>query len=238
MTERDWTGELEQWLQERFAGLCETIGQRVPLSGLRISPPLDEEEAKYFLLGLEEGLFGLDEEGYVQSELLPPPGEASAKQKSYPIFSQEAPAPRLLRENICQLATASLLILKRGWLKRHVALEVSSPEHRSTSYGGDLLVRSAAGKIFIWAEVKRSPVELEKLIADLRACSRRGLHAQEDCGFPQNHPRYEFCIFYKPTYLWAVAPGAEICFEVKYERGSLELEQLASLPPRSLIESE
>ena len=236
MFERDWTSELGQWLEARFAGLCEAAGQRTPLSGLRISPPLGDEEARYFLLGLEEGLFELDEEGHVQSELLPAPDEVGAKQKSYRIFSQEPPAPRLLRENVCQLAAASLLILQRGWLKRHVALEPSRQEHRSTAYGVDLLVRSAAGQIFIWAEVKRSAVELEKLIADLRACSRRGPHAHEDCGFPQNHPRYQFCLSHQPTYLWAVAPDAELCFEVKCEQSSIELEQLSSLPPRSLIE--
>lgn len=234
--ERDWAGELERWLQECFAGLCGALGQRTPLSGLRISPTLGDEEAKYFLLGLEEGLFRLDGEGHVQSELLPSAGEEDGSQKSYRIFSQEAP-PRLLRENLCQLATASLLILKRGWLKRHVALEPSREEHRSAAYGVDLLVRAAAGKIFIWVEVKRSAAELQKLIADLRACSRRGRHAHTDCGFPQNHPRYEFCMFNQPAYLWAVAADAEICFKASYEQGSLELEQLSSLPPRSMLES-
>ena len=238
MFERDWAGELEQWLQEKLAKSCEAIGQRTPFSGVRISPPLGAEEANYFILGLEEGLFELDEEGCVQSELLISPAGAAAEPQSYRIFSSEPPVPRLLRENVCQLATVSLLILKRGWLKRHVALEPSSKEHRSTGHGADLLVRSASGRILIWVEVKRSAVELQKLIADLRACSRRGAHALEDCGFPQNHPRYEFCLSSKPTYLWAVAPDAEICFEVKYEQSSIELEQLTSLPPRSLIELE
>jgi len=224
-------------LQKQFAGLGEAITRRMPPSHVRISPPVGAEEAKYFLLGLEERLFRVDEEGHVESELLPP-GESNAEQQSYRIFSSEAPGPRLLRENVFQLAAASLLILKRGWLKRHVALEPGRPEHRSTPHGVDLLVRSAAGKIFIWAEVKRSGVELEKLVADLRACSRRGPHALKDCGFPQNHPRYEFCISSKPAYLWAVAPDTEICFELNYERNSLELEQLTSLPPRSLIEAD
>jgi hypothetical protein len=238
MFERDWAGELEQWLQEKFAGSCETIGQRTPLSGVRISPPLGVEEANYFVLGLEEGLFWLDADGDVQSELLVSSPRATAEQPSYRIFSSEPLVPRLLRENVCQLATVSLLILERGWLKRHVALEPSSNEHRATAHGVDLLVRSASGRILIWVEVKRSAVELQKLIADLRACSRRGAHALEDCGFPQNHPRYEFCLSSRPTYLWAVAPDAEICFEVKCEQSSIELEQLPSLPPRSLIELE
>ena len=237
VTERDWTGELEYWLQERFAGICEAAGQRTPLSGLRISPSLGEEEAKYFLLGLEEGLFGLDEEGYLQSELVGRSDESTVEPNSYRIFSCESPSPRLLRENVCQLAAASGLILKRGWLRRHVTLEPSSKEHRATAHGVDLLVR-LAGKIVIWVEVKRSAAELQKLIADLRACSRRGPHAHADCGFQQNHPRYEFCISSKPTYLWAVAPDAEICFKVESEQGSIDLEELTSLPPRSRIELE
>ena len=238
MFERDWAGELEQWLQGRFAESCEAIGQRTPLSGVRISPPLGPEEANYFILGLEEGLFGLNERGDIWSELLISPGAANAEEQSYRIFSSEPPVPRLLRENVCQLATVSLLILKRGWLKRHLALESSGKEHRSTGHGADLLVRSASGRILIWVEVKRSVVELQKLIADLRACSRRGAHALEDCGFPQNHPRYEFCLSSKPTYLWAVAPDAQICFKIRCEQSSIDLEQLTSLPPRSLIELE
>ena len=218
--------------------MCEATRQRPPLSGLRISPSLGEEEAKYFLLGWEEGLFVLDEAGYVQSELFPSPGEANAAQNSYRIFSHDPLAPRLLRENLCQLATASRLIVKRGWLKRHVALTPSSQGHRATTHGVDLVVQSASGKILIWAEVRRSAVELQKLVADLRACSRRGPHAHHDCGFPQNHPRYEFCISRRPGYLWAVAPEAEFCFEVNYEQGSIELEELPSLPQRSLIEQE
>jgi hypothetical protein len=238
MFERNWTGELEQWLQGRFAESCEAIGQRTALSSVRISPPLGSEEANYFLLGLEEGLFGLNEEGNVQSELLVSPAGAATEQQSYRIFSSEPPGPRLLRENVCQLATVSLLILQRGWLKRHVTLEPSRKEHRSTAHGVDLLVRAASGRILIWVEVKRNAVELQKLIADLRACSRRGAHALEECGFPQNHPRYEFCLSSRPTYLWAVAPDAEGCFEVNCEQNSIDLEQLSSLPPRSLIELE
>jgi hypothetical protein len=238
MTERDWVGELQRWLQDSFAELCPTIGQAVPLSGLRVNPPLGKEEAQYFLLGLEEGLFALDEQGYVQSELLSASLHARTEQNSYRLFSHEPTAPRLLRENVCQLATASRLILKRGWLKRHVALEPSSKEHRATALGVDLLVRSATGKILIWVEVKRSAVELQKLVADLRACSRRGPHAREDCGFPQNHPRYEFWVSYKPTYLWAVAPDAEIAFKMEDDHGRLERTELTSLPPRSLIELE
>ena len=236
VTERDWTGELERWLDERFADACEATGQRQPLSGLRINPPLGGEEAKYFLLGLEEGLFFPDAAGYLQSELFPSATEEDLKPRIGQIFRHDCSPPRLVREVVCQLATASLLILKRGWLKSHVALEAGSEEHRAAAFGLGLLVKSPAGNILVWVEVRRSLVELEKLIVDLRACSRRGPHGRQDCGFPQNHPRYEFALCHQPEYLWAVAPDGEACFRLGYANGSMELEEMPSLPPRSLIE--
>lgn len=223
----------ESLLQQEFARICVAAGQRAPVSGLKINPSLATWEAQYFLLGLEENIFSFDGEGQVQSELTAGLGLGAGL--GVPIFSPEPP-PRLLRENICQLAAASFLVLERGWLRGQVILERSRPEHRSTPHALDLLVRSTGDRTDIWVEVKRSAVELQKLIADLRACSRRGPHAQSDCGFPQNHPRYEFCISCRPVYLWALAPDAEVCFEVSYGEGSIELEELPSLPPRSLIE--
>jgi hypothetical protein len=223
----------ESLLQQEFVRIYEVAGQRAPAPGLKINPPLAAWEAQYFLLGLEENLFSLDGEGQVQSDLTADPEKELSL--GFPIFSPERP-PRLLRENICQLAAVSFLILERGWLRGQVILERSRAEHRSTPHGLDLLIRAAGDRTDIWVEVKRSGVELQKLIADLRACSRRGPHAQRDCGFPQNHPRYEFCLSCRPAYLWAVAPDAEVCFEVSCGQGSIELNELPSLPPRSLIE--
>jgi len=225
--------DLERWLQNQFAVACQAVGQRVPVSGLRISPALEEWEAQYFLLGLEENLFAIDEQGDVASELLSPTDETQPW-PGYRLFSHEP--PRLLRENLCQLATAARLILERGWLKCHVTLQPSRPEHRATADGFDLAVRSLRGEILIAVEIKRSRLELEKLIADVRACSRRGPHAHADCGFPQNHPRHEFYLSQRPAYLWAVAPDGELCLAVKWEEHSLDLEPLSSLPPRSLLE--
>lgn len=236
MSERDWTGELERYLRDRFADLCATIGQVIPVSGLRINPPLGIEEAKYFLLGLEDGLFLPDEEGYVQSELLQASITGTAAQKACRLFRRDPP-PGLFRESVCQLSTVSFLILKRGWLKSHILMEPDLQDPRGTSYGVDILVKSPAGQILICVEVKRTVAELEKMMTDLRTCCKRGAHANDDCGFPQNHPKYEFCAVYKPTYFWGVAPGTDVCFRMKYNGDSIELEQLASLPPRSMIES-
>lgn len=234
MIETDWKDRLERWLQQRYGELCQTSGQPVPGTGLRISPPLAEEEAKYFLLGMEEGLFQLSDTGEVESPLLRV--EDETKPAPYQIFGTGFAPTRLLREAICQLAAASALILQKGWLRSHVTLESGKEEHRTGGLRFDLLLRSPGGKPLVWGEVRRSAVELQKLIADLRACSRRGPHRREDCGFPQNHPRYEFGLFLRPDYLWAVAPDGNRCFRMTSENGAMELEELPSLPPRSLIE--
>jgi hypothetical protein len=226
--------ELETWLQDRFAAVCQTAGQRVPISGLRISPTLANWEAEYFLAGLTADLFAVDAQDRVTSEMFESGGDGNEEPSSYRLFSREP--LRLLRENICQLAAASQLVLQRGWLKRHLLLQPSRPEHRATAHGFELLVRLHANEVLISVEVKRSRLELEKLIADLRACSRRGPHAHDDCGFPQNHPRHEFYVSQRPAYLWAVAPDGELCLAVKYEGHSLDLEPLSALPPRSLLE--
>lgn len=232
--ERDWVAELEQWLQESFVGVCRAIGQPVPFSGLRIHPALGIAESKYFLLGLEAALFKPNEYGHVQSELLPPPGEGDTRQRTCQLFCYDSLPPRLVRERICQLSTAALLIVKRGWLTSHVQL---GPNVGDNAFCGiDVLVRSRTGQILACVEVKRSVAELHKLLADLRACCMRGPHAKDECGFPQNHPNYEFCASSKPAYFWAVAPDADVCFRMKYEGSSVDLEQLDSLPPRSLME--
>lgn len=198
-------------------------------SNFRIGPALAPWEDEFLARGMEEELFSVSEDGSVTSELI-----QAAPGQTYRIIANES--MRLLRENICQLATAARLIFERGWLRRHLSLEPGREEHHATTDQWDLLVRSVAGEILIWVEVRRTAAELHKLAADLRACSRRGPHAHVDCGFPQNHPRHQFCIAKQPAYLWAVAPDGEISFEVKCDGPTVELEPLASLPPRSRFE--
>lgn len=202
-------------------------------SNLRISPPPAPWEEEFFLRGLRETVFEIDEPGQVESDLLAQ-GVADATGRAYRIFSREP--VRLLRENLCQLATAARLVFERGWLRHHVVLEPGRDEHRASADQFDLLVRSPTGEIYIWVETRRTHVELEKLIADLRACSRRGPHAHADCGFPQNHPRHEFCLANRPACLWAVAPDGEMAFALNCGDNNVELEPLASLPSRSRFE--
>jgi hypothetical protein len=237
VSERDWQRELEDFLAVRFLALCRARDQPVPPSGLRINPPLAAYEAKYFLLGLEAGLFDPDADGDVQSPLLPSPSIENTKQTGCQIFWHHPPPSRLFREGICQLATAAALILDRGWLVRHIELEPTVENQGSTAGRADILVKSIAGELLACVEVKRSAQELAKLKNDFYQCCKRGKHPEDNCGFPQNHANYEFCAFYKPLYFWGVAPGEDTCFKMDYhDEGIIHLTELPSLPARSIVE--
>src|SRR5207237_5698044 len=142
-------------------------GEQASRLSLRISPPLAAWEEEFFLRGLTENLFEINERGQVASELLPAGTEEDGAQKSYRIFSHEP--VRLLRENVCQLASAARLIFERGWLKRHVRLEPSREEQRATADHFALLVRSPAGRIVIWMDGRCSACALDNLIVSFRA---------------------------------------------------------------------
>ena len=229
MGERNWTNELEHYLVDCFARFCAASGQPVPFSGLRINPPLGIEESRYFLLGLGEGLFRINQTGQIESDLISS-GNHPNPTRLIPIFRSHPFPPRFFRDSVCRLSTASSLILKRGWLKSHV--EIESTEES----GAKILVKSPAGSLLIGIEVKRNGPEVHKLITDLRNCCNRGTHARDDCGFPQNHPVYEFCTLRRPVYFCGVAPDSEISLRMKYDGTTIQLEQLPSLPPRSVIE--
>lgn len=232
MNNRDWVAVVSNYLQQRFLRVCETVGQVPVISQLRVIPPLAIEEAKYFLFGLEEELFRVDEKGYIQSELLPHPGRGDFKQELGQIFAISPPSVRLIRDSICQIATVSDLVLQRGWPPGQIRMGTDE----IASHGIDVIVESADGKILAGVEIKRSEHELQKFATDFRQCCRRGKHAKADCAFQQNHGIFEFCAAHKPIYLWIVAPGGNVCFKLSYVNQTIEAEELETLPRRSHIE--
>jgi hypothetical protein len=197
-----------------------------------MNPPLALEEAKYFLLGLERGLFRPYEEGHVQSELLSHPGSEDSKQVVCYIFAHTPPPPRIVRESVCQLAAASTLVLERGWLPDQI--KIASGD--AASYGVDMIVESDTGAMLVAVEIKRSDHELQKFANDFRQCCNRGEHPRSDCAFQQNHGMYEYCLRDQPPYVWAVAPGHNVCFKLCYADRMIELEEMQRLPARSHIE--
>lgn len=239
MGERCWEQELERFLDDRFRSLCRALARPFPPGGLHIYPTLESSEAKYFFLGMETGLFEVDAQGRVRSDLLPAAAEQTNGSEKCQLFWHDPPVPRLFRERICQLATAGRLILERGWLERQITIDPAGQHDWAAENGIDITINSLAGALLAGVEVKRTPEGLEKLKRDLRQCCRRGEHDRDNCGFPQNHGNYEFCACYKPAYFWAVAPNDEICLQMSYgANGTIEFEELASFPPRSRVDRE
>jgi hypothetical protein len=232
VNDRDWIRDLSNYLRQSFVRLCEVLGQPRSISELRSNPPLAIEEAKSFLLGLESGVFHFDENARVQSESLPYPSKDNPGVELCQIFALNPPPPRIVRESICQLATASSLVLERGWMPGQVKMGTVDP----LEYGVDMIVESAAGELLVGVEVKRSVHELQKFTNDFRQCCKRGAHAKAECAFQQNHQMHEYCVRYKPTFLWIVAPGSDVCFKLSYADRHIELEELETLPRRSHIE--
>ncbi len=231
MNERDWARDLSNYLQQSFRRLCEVLGQSRPVGELRPNPALGVEEAKHFLLGMESGLFYFDENARLQSESLSYPGTDNSSTELCQIFALNPP-PRIIRESICQLASASALVLDRGWMPSQIKMGTVGP----LEYGVDMIVESDGGELLVGVEVKRSVHELEKFRNDFRQCWMRGVHAKAECAFQQNHRMHEYCVRHKPPYLWIVAPEADVCYEFTYRSAMIEMNELDTLPGRSHIE--
>ena len=126
MNERDWARDLSNYLQQSFRRLCEVLGQSRPVGELRPNPALGVEEAKHFLLGMESGLFYFDENARLQSESLSYLGTDNSSTELCQIFALNPP-PRIIRESICQLASASALVLDRGWMPSQIKMGTVGP---------------------------------------------------------------------------------------------------------------
>ena len=110
MNGRPWETELEQFLQSKLDALSVTPNQGIGRRTVRIFPPPAEDEAKYFMLGMESGLFEVGQDGRIQSRLLALPAEHSETGEIFGLFTSEPGTPRLVRERVVQLAAAAALL--------------------------------------------------------------------------------------------------------------------------------
>ena len=145
---------------------------------LQIDPPLDKEEARFFLGGIEHDLFSINEDGYAQSRFLPDKRRGTTYQQILPVYwrTRKGPLGRwvLFREGVCQLALASSMVLKYGWGKSQVQMEPPISQFGELAYAVDLLVRSDDGQIVICGEVKKNLIDIEKFLKGFAHCCERG----------------------------------------------------------------
>jgi len=235
MNEKKWVFNADEYLNQKY---IETIkdSDSCDLTLPEYSPPLDGQEAKYFLLGLEEGLFEVDANGYVQSKLLPKPPKNAERQKMIQLFwNFKGGKWRLYREGFCQLATASYLSIYHGWDISQIEMEPDIKNYGNLAYATDILVKHDRGTVAVCCEVKKNDKEFEKLIDAFRHCCARGPHEKHDCEYSRDHSKYEMCEKLRPLYFFATSPGRQLCFNLEYENGIINLHRLESLPQKSEI---
>ncbi len=236
LEDENWIQRAEALLQAQYALVCESVDFGQDYAPLKIAPALDPDEARNFVSGLEQGLFTVDPEGYVQSPLLPPPSGKNTRQKMLQLFWTRKNGRTLFREGICQLATVARLILEHGWSKNHIIMEPGIAEFGNLAYGVDIVIRDVESNVTISGEVKKDTAEFEKLIAGFRACCTKGPHTKADCAFPQNHAKYEFCAATKSSYFFATAPGQTICFSLAHDGDMRIIDETHQMPkPASML---
>lgn len=205
---RDWIKDAETFLQQKYNCIS------VEGPPLKIDPALDGNEAEFFMRGLEERLFLIDDEGYAQTQMLRRLIRKGEKNKTFQLFWHDRDGHRFLfREGVCQLSTVASLVLKYGWTADRITLEPEGPEFGNLKNAVDILVADGKGGYLACCEVKSSDSELERLLVELRDCLSIGTHRKGECR-RNNHRKSEFLSKRKPHYFFVTAPGREICFPV------------------------
>jgi hypothetical protein len=229
MAERNWVLELEVFLAGKFSGLFADSEPSKPAFP-DYSPAFEDWEAEYFLRGLENGLFSVDQACYVQSNFLPSPARGSDRQKTIQLFWSGGSGRRFLfREGICQLATASHLSIFHRFKKNQIEMEPNSKSIGSLANSIDILVRNH-GEATICCEVKRNCEEFDELINGFKYCCSAGFHEKKDCKFEKNHPKYAVCRELKPKYFYAISPGQKLYYRLDYVDDKISLQEIYELP--------
>jgi hypothetical protein len=226
----DWIAEADACLRERF---IRCSGGANPASTFAIEPPLHASEAEYFVRGLENEIFSIDVEGYVQSSVLPL-SRKSTRNKTLSLFWHHKGGRHLFREGVCQISTMAALRLKYGFPPDQIKMEPTFPGWPEHSGAVDILLKSPRGTNVAFCEVKRDDHELNELICGFRHCCKAGSHPKNECKFRKNHPKYASCVDITPDYFMAVSPGREFCcFRLSYSGDFIELTDV----PLSLVVS-
>jgi hypothetical protein len=220
----EWIAGAEAYLQDRYDRIRKA-GGNVLAPSFALKFPLDALEAKYFVRGMEEGIFSIDDEGYAQSAVLPASSGKGDQKKILQLFWRRAGRRDLFREGVCQLATVSALVLKYGWRIDQIEMEPTFPDFPHLAWAVDIVLRRNTGTVVACCEVKQNDRELDQLIAGFRYCCGKGPHSREGCRLARNHPKFELCAAIKPDYFMFTSPGREICFKMSYGEGAVTIKE-------------
>jgi hypothetical protein len=81
----EWVESATGILQERYDRLRRASGNTLAPT-FPIEPEFDADEAAHFVKGIESGLFSIDDDGYVQSVVLPASRRGSEQKRILSLF--------------------------------------------------------------------------------------------------------------------------------------------------------
>jgi hypothetical protein len=227
LEEAEWIEKAEIVLRE---GFIRRTGD--PASAPVLEPPLHAHEAEYFVRGLKSGIFSIDDEGYVQSTVLPRSSRDSTRSKILNLFwRHKGDRWSVFREGVCQISTMAVLNLKHGIPLGQIQMEPTFPD---LHWPVDILLKNSKGDCAAFCEVKRDDHEMKTFISGFRHCCAAGSHLGKECKFSTNHPKFAACVALKPKHFLAVSPGQEVCFQLAYSEREITIFDV----PVSLLVSE
>jgi hypothetical protein len=221
-TPNSYIEKLIKRLDDCYAGLHSASTLDLPLDFAK-KHTFDTKEAEYFMRGLEEGIFSIDEEGYAQSICLPLARKVSTRQRDCQLFWHRSGKRYLFREGVCQLATVSELELEYKWPREQIEMEPRFPEYPHLNWAVDIALRDTKKNIVAACEVKRDNQEFTKMVKGFQNCCGREKHTKVECKSPKNHSKYEFCAAYQPKYFMVASPGQQVAFRMKYEDNAIKI---------------
>lgn len=227
-TNNEWIVKAEAHLQDCY-DCIRRADKRTQLPTCAIKPSLHVSEAEYFVRGIEAGVFSIDDQGYVQSPVLPQPSNKGTQKRILQLFWRRAGRHFLFREGVCQVSTVAELVLRYRWPLDHIKMEPRFPELPRLAWAVDISLTNAEGRVVALCEVKRDNREMDQLLTGFKHCCEAGPHSRDGCHFGKNHPKYELCSEVKPMYFLAASPGRAACFKLSYNGRLVIQEQTPGL---------
>lgn len=237
-TTNDWIAKAQGLLQYHYDCILLADGPQTQFPTFAVEPSLDPSEAEYFVRGIEEGIFSIDNEGYVQSSVLPPPSHRRTQKRILQLFWRRFGRRYLFREGVCQVATVAELTLKYGWPLKQIKMEPTFPELPRLAFAVDIALMTDGGRVVALCEVKRNDREMDQLLNSFRHCCAAGPHRRNECRFRKNHPKYQFCSAFEPSYFLAASPGRTVCWKLSYRGGVVIQEEFYGLLYRGSLSNE
>lgn len=234
--------DLETFLSEQWREYCAVAPTR--RTPYKIRMPFQDWEARFFMRGLELGLFKVSIEQTAKgcnSQLHYQPLAGDQHYKTGFFKGGPNGGPDYCREVVTQFAALAELIDYYGWPVENILAE---PRERGKGiYPVDGLVfdkpwlegrqtgQWPSVRIALEAKIQRSDVD--QLMRQITECAKLGRHDKRDCpGNKTDHAKYQVIVeWWRPAYFLVVTPEERGIYSVRWDNEtSFSLVAVSNIP--------